>query len=113
MGVKIKQNQSRAFLAAGNSEVAQRTQERLNWLLAYEEYIQSPGWLEKRSKVLGRCRGVCEGCGNRRAVEVHHEKYPRGVEPGSKEWARREKLYDLVGLCKECHRDVHWDWESG
>lgn len=93
-------------------EIEQRTSERLERLLAYEEYMQSPVWLEKRRRVMERCRGMCEGCGVRRAVEVHHLRYPRGYMPGSGQWTVREKLYDLVGLCGRCHREVHWGWEE-
>jgi hypothetical protein len=90
---------------------AQQTERRLNWLAGYEEYLQSAIWREKRRKVLERCRGICEGCAQRRAREIHHERYPRGCEPGSEEWIRREKLYDLVGLCTDCHLDVSFGWE--
>ena len=87
---------------------AERTRERIEWLLAYRIYLESAIWREKRRKVLERCRGICEGCGNRRAVEVHHLEYPQWpVIPGSEEWLRREKLYDLVGVCERCHREVH------
>ena len=93
-------------------DAAERTLERINRLLAYEEYLQSPMWREKRWRVLERCRGICEGCGNRGAREVHHLRYPRGCLPGSEQWVRREKLYDLVGLCEVCHGDVYWSWEK-
>lgn len=90
---------------------AKRTRERIEWLLAYRVYMESGGWREKRAKVLKRCRNECEGCGNRRAVEVHHLRYPGWrIVPGSAEWEKREKLYDLVGLCERCHREVHPGW---
>jgi hypothetical protein len=88
--------------------VARRTGERIVWIHAYRVYLESPTWLEKKRKVLERCRWICEGCGNRRAVEVHHLSYPQWrVLPGSEEWRRQEKLYDLVGLCGVCHLEVH------
>jgi transcriptional regulator with XRE-family HTH domain len=87
---------------------AQRTKERIEWIQCYRQYLESAYWLEKRRKVLERCRWVCEGCGNRRAVEVHHLRYPQWpVLPGSEAWRRLEKLYDLVGLCGVCHGEVH------
>jgi hypothetical protein len=95
-----------------SGRVAEETEKRLKRLLAYEEYMQSPVWLEKRRRVMERCRWMCEGCGNGKAVEVHHVRYPRGCEPGSERWARQEKLYDLVGICKRCHREIHWGWEK-
>lgn len=93
-------------------ETAEETTRRLNRLLAYEEYLQSAEWLEKRRQVMRRCGGMCEGCGHRRARCVHHIRYPRGCKPGSVEWIEREKLFDLVGLCEDCHIHVHWDWEG-
>jgi len=87
---------------------AQRTKERIEWIQSYRQYLESPVWLEKKRKVLERCRWICEGCGNRRASEVHHLRYPEWrVMPGSEGWKRVEKLYDLVGICEECHREVH------
>jgi hypothetical protein len=86
---------------------AERTGERIEWLLAYRIYLESAIWQEKRRKVIERCRGICEGCGERRAVEVHHVRYPQWpCMPGSEEWLRREKLYDLVGVCERCHREI-------
>jgi hypothetical protein len=87
---------------------AQRTTERIGWIQAYRVYLESSTWLEKKRKVLERCRWMCEGCANRRAVEVHHKRYPRWpIMPGSEEWLRREKLWDLVGVCEVCHGEVH------
>jgi 5-methylcytosine-specific restriction endonuclease McrA len=94
----------------GMGRKAQRTRERIEWLAAYRVYLESPGWLEKRRKVFERCKGVCEGCANRRAVQVHHLRYPPWpVMPGSAEWERAEKLWDLVGVCERCHREVGGD----
>jgi hypothetical protein len=94
-----------------NSESAEETQRRLNRILDYEIYLQSAVWREKRGKVMERCGCICEGCGNRRAVQVHHVRYPRGCAPGSRRWVALEKLWDLVAVCGECHREVHWGWE--
>jgi hypothetical protein len=87
---------------------SERTSQRIEWLVAYRQYLESAHWLEKRRKVMERCKWVCEGCGNRRAVEVHHLRYPAWpCMPGSAEWKRLEKLYDLVGVCGMCHGEVH------
>jgi hypothetical protein len=92
----------------GVGREAQRTNERLEWLTAYRVYLESALWSEKRRKVKERCGGICEGCGERRAVEVHHLRYPGWpVLPGSEEWKRREKLWDLVGVCERCHMEEH------
>jgi hypothetical protein len=87
---------------------AERTAQRIEWIQCYRQYLGSASWQEKRRKVLERCRWMCEGCGNRRAVEVHHKEYPEWpILPGSEEWKRLEKLYQLVGLCEVCHGEVH------
>jgi hypothetical protein len=92
---------------------SERTKDRIGWLVAYREYLESALWRDKKAKVMLRCKRICEGCGNRRAVEVHHVRYPAWpCMPGSEEWKRLEKLYDLVGLCEACHEDVYGGkWE--
>ena len=63
----------------------------------------------KRAAVLRRCGGVCEGCGEAPAVEVHHLTYQR---------VGRELLFDLVGVCRACHDAAHFveaslaDWRE-
>lgn len=64
----------------------------------YAEYLNSPEWAEKRAAVMDRYDGVCEGCRKRTATDVHHLTY-RNV--------RREFLFELVGLCRECHARWH------
>lgn len=64
----------------------------------YADYLNSPEWAEKRAAVMDRCDGVCEGCRKRTATDVHHLTY-RNV--------RREFLFELVGMCRECHARWH------
>ena len=77
------------------------------WQSDYREYLLSSIWLGKRARVMRRAGGMCEGCGCRRAWQVHHLRYPRNCRPGSDEWIRQEKLFDLIAICRECHEDVH------
>jgi hypothetical protein len=81
---------------------AQSRQEREDadaaWWRRYEEHLSSPAWHELRRKVFARCAGVCEGCRDRRAVQVHHLTYAR---------LGREMLFDLVAVCLECHDSIH------
>jgi len=77
------------------------------WQSDYREYLASPIWLGKRARILQRANDMCEGCGCRRAWQVHHLRYPRNCRPGSDEWIRQEKLFDLRAICRECHEDVH------
>jgi hypothetical protein len=76
-------------------------------LTAYEQYLLSLHWAFKRALVIDRAKGLCEGCGQAVATEVHHVTYPRGCTPGSAEWRRQEKLFHLRALCANCHRDLH------
>lgn len=64
----------------------------------YGSYLASPKWRTLRSKVLKRANGICEGCAEQPAEEVHHLTYER--------WGR-EMLFDLVALCGACHDSVH------
>jgi predicted HNH restriction endonuclease len=64
----------------------------------YEAHLASDKWKAIRRKVLARCRSVCEGCGERPAVHVHHLTYKR---------LGREMLFDLAGVCKQCHEAIH------
>jgi hypothetical protein len=77
------------------------------WQSDYREYLSSQIWLGKRARVLQRANDMCEGCGCRRAWQVHHLRYPRSCRPGSDDWIRQEKLFDLRAICRECHEDVH------
>lgn len=64
----------------------------------YDAYLQTETWQAKRAKILARCGGLCEGCGERRALEVHHLTYAHFGD---------ELLFELVALCKPCHGRVH------
>ena len=75
-----------------------RDEEGREWRDRYERHLRSPAWARKRQLVLDREKGVCQGCRESRAVEVHHLSYQNlGNEP----------LFELVALCSPCHRNVH------
>lgn len=65
---------------------------------AYRAYLTSPAWHLRRSKVLARCKSICEGCGAKEATEVHHLSYRHFMD---------EFLFELVGLCHDCHERWH------
>jgi 5-methylcytosine-specific restriction endonuclease McrA len=50
--------------------------------------------------VLQRANGHCEGCGQRKAVQVHHLTY---------EHVGQEFLWELRAVCSECHDRLHPD----
>jgi hypothetical protein len=64
----------------------------------HKAYLASRTWKTKREKVLRRADGVCEGCLEARATQVHHLNYLR--------WGD-ELLFDLVALCSTCHGKCH------
>jgi 5-methylcytosine-specific restriction endonuclease McrA len=64
----------------------------------YDAYLQTPAWRERRRRVLERAGGVCEGCGERRAVHAHHLSYRRLGD---------EMLWELVAVCYDCHAKLH------
>lgn len=64
----------------------------------YKEYLLSPQWQAKRIKVFERCARLCEGCRKSKATIVHHLTY---AHKGN------EFLFELVGLCPECHSEIH------
>jgi hypothetical protein len=85
----------------------QRTENDRRWWNAYNAYLETPTWKQKRRLVIGRAERRCEGCGRRvDGLQVHHRHYPRSF-PGSDEWIAQEKLFDLVAVCYECHQEIH------
>lgn len=65
----------------------------------YQTYLQSDGWRAIRLPVLRRAAGHCEGCGKSSALEIHHLTYDHACDPF---------LFELVALCRSCHRRLHF-----
>lgn len=65
---------------------------------AEERYLKTPRWRAMRALVLSRAKGKCEGCGTKAATEVHHLNYDH---------AGNELLFELVALCRDCHKRIH------
>lgn len=65
---------------------------------AYDPYLASPAWAQKRALVFKRANGICEGCGLAVPSEVHHLTY---------EHVGNEFLFELVALCGACHDRIH------
>lgn len=68
------------------------------WQRAYEQYRQSPEWKRKRQLVMLRAQGICEGCREVEAIDVHHFSYDD---------VGQEFLFQLVALCRKCHDRLH------
>ena len=67
--------------------------------MTYAEYMKSPLWQFARKLALNRAGHRCEVCRNSRCLQVHHKAYPKRLG--------KEKLSDLVVLCKWCHARAH------
>ena len=68
------------------------------WDRAYAQYLQTAEWRRKRQLVLLRAQGICEGCRESQAVDVHHLTYSDVGE---------EFLFQLAALCRKCHDRWH------
>lgn len=79
-------------------DLARQWQHSDNWWAWYNDYLNSDAWRAKRRKVLDRCGGLCEGCRNAPVNQVHHLTYAHVGD---------ELLYELVGLCVDCHERAH------
>jgi hypothetical protein len=79
-----------------------QTTERTDFKGRYEAYRESPEWKVKRAKVLARAKGICEGCGESKATQVHHRTYKH---------LGNELLFELVAVCDACHAICHPDDE--
>ena len=66
----------------------------------YRQHVtdRSPKWQELCRLVFDRAKGMCEACGLRSAVHVHHRSY---------EHLGDEFLWELAAVCRECHRRIH------
>ena len=70
---------------------------------AYQRYMRSSSWAVRRKAKVAAV-GMCEGCGSRIGLQVHHRTYER---------LGREKDSDLVVFCDTCHTGVHHLVQSG
>lgn len=84
------------------NRLAARDDERERYRARYYAYLASPEWDWKRSLVLKRCHGICEGCGVAPASQVHHLTYQHVFA---------ELLFELVGVCSTCHEAAHTEPE--
>jgi hypothetical protein len=69
----------------------------------YDEYMRSEKWQEIRQLILQRDNYQCQGCRQRRAVQVHHLTYAHLGD---------EFLFELISVCMECHHRLHPEHQS-
>ena len=86
------------FVAEQRAEEAKAAELAGDWQGRYAAYRRTPAWQKKRSLVMRRANGVCEGCAEAPAEVVHHLSY---------EHMGDELLFELVALCHPCHRRAH------
>lgn len=65
----------------------------------YAAYLRTETWERKRDAVFERDNGVCQGCLEESIEHVHHMTYANLYD---------ELLFQLIGLCANCHNKVHW-----
>ncbi len=66
--------------------------------MPYAGYLQTAHWQRLRMQVLERAKYMCEGCGTKVHLDIHHKTYSRRGE---------EELDDLMALCRNCHTGRH------
>ncbi len=81
----------------------------LGWTLrcmgyfSYSDYLKSDHWKDVRRRYWkSRMPKVCLGCEAIDNLELHHRTYRR---------IGREKLMDLVPVCRTCHQLIHDKFE--
>jgi len=85
-------------LRTDSSEALDERFNRPAFFFAYDEYLATAKWANKRGLVLKRAKNVCEGCAESAAEEVHHLSYAN---------VGNEFLFELVALCHACHERLH------
>jgi hypothetical protein len=86
------------YTAIYRRHVALQAEQDTNFKAHHGKYLKSPEWQKKRAKVLQRAKGICEGCGEAKATQVHHLTYEH--------W-RDELMFELVAVCDACHDKCH------
>lgn len=85
-------------LKALTSAAAERAQP--NNREGYADYLRTERWRDLRLRILRRAAGLCEGCLEAPAEQVHHLSYAhRGAE----------FAFELIALCEPCHERWHKD----
>ena len=93
------ENKNSVFIKNAQSRNADyRDQQSKKWWAEYSDYLTSLEWRKKRTLVLERSKGICEGCLQNKATQIHHLNYNHQGD---------ELLFELVALCDDCHNKVH------
>lgn len=68
----------------------------------YIRYIKSTAWFTLSKRIRKRDR-VCQGCGVKNNLDVHHKTYTHFME---------ERDDELVLVCRKCHDAIHKAYSS-
>jgi hypothetical protein len=71
---------------------------RQAWWDRYNDYLLTDAWRAKRAQALKRDHGLCQGCLQRPATQVHHRTYDHVGD---------ELLFELISVCDDCHERAH------
>jgi len=69
----------------------------------YKLYLETEHWKGIRKQKLA-LNPVCEFCKKVKATQVHHLRYN---DDNGKTILYREKMSDLLSVCKDCHKKIH------
>jgi hypothetical protein len=85
---------ARIAVSLRHDDLAAR-EERGDW---YSAYLESDLWARTRTLALEYHGDACCLCNAKRRVNVHHRTYDR---------IGKERLADLIVLCRDCHAIYH------
>jgi hypothetical protein len=100
IGNRWQQKMSAYWEQHRSSFEGERGARQREWEDLYFRHVtrRSPRWTALCRLVMARCDRTCEGCGIRPAIQVHHMTY---------EHLGDEFLWELRGVCRECHERFH------
>lgn len=87
-----------------NTREREALERQREWAERYQAHLLSQKWQKLRELVFRRSDGICEGCGVRPAVQVHHLSY---------EHVGEEFLWELAAVCMTCHERIHPHMRDG
>jgi predicted HNH restriction endonuclease len=70
----------------------------------YSDYLKTGHWLAIKKKKLRQTRFMCEECGGKERLQVHHKRYKNNK---GKSILYNERMRDLIVLCENCHKRIH------
>ena len=66
--------------------------------MGYSQYLKSKHWQRVRRRALKRAGWHCSVCADEKNLDVHHNSYER---------LSKERMSDIVVLCRVCHGLYH------